>query len=89
MTDRYDPFVLAQIIGNAMADYYGESGHQPVAMNELHRALGNAVSAYLRQNDASLLKRYEDALHKLSKLGNGEYLGNSDGNIIAQNALNH
>ncbi|MHA1754659.1 MAG: hypothetical protein ACTSYR_03995 [Candidatus Odinarchaeia archaeon] len=30
---------------------------------------------------------YKDALEKLSKLGNGSARGNSDGNIIAQKAL--
>ena len=31
--------------------------------------------------------RYRDALEKLACLGNGDYYGNSDGNIIAQKAL--
>ncbi len=33
-------------------------------------------------------KRYKDALEKLSRLGNEPHLGNSDGNKIAQQALN-
>lgn len=32
---------------------------------------------------------YKDALERLSRLGNGDYLGNSDGNVIAQAALTH
>lgn len=35
-----------------------------------------------------LCHRYEIALEELARLGNGEYYGNSDGNIIAQQALN-
>ena len=33
-------------------------------------------------------KRYREALEKLARLGNGDKYGNSDGNIIAQDALN-
>ena len=33
-------------------------------------------------------KRYREALEKLARLGNGNKYGNSDGNIIAQDALN-
>ena len=31
--------------------------------------------------------RYKTALEKLARLGNGEHYGNSDGNVIAQQAL--
>ena len=53
---------------------YGHS-HTPIGLH-CHQA-------------AELLKRYEDALRKLSKLGNGELPGNSEGNVIAQDALNY
>ena len=32
-------------------------------------------------------KRYREALEKLARLGNGDELGNSDGNMIARVAL--
>lgn len=37
---------------------------------------------------AELLMRYEEALRKLARLGNGDLPGNSEGNLIAQAALN-
>jgi len=33
------------------------------------------------------LKRLREALDKLARLGNGDHYGNSDGNIMAQKAL--
>ena len=38
--------------------------------------------AILRERD-----RYRDALERLARLGNGNLPGNSDGNVIAQDAL--
>ncbi len=35
----------------------------------------------------STIKRYEEALEKLARLGNEPLLGNSDGNMIARKAL--
>ena len=34
-----------------------------------------------------LTAKYRDDLEQLAKLGNGDYYGNSDGNMIARNAL--
>lgn len=51
---------------------YGHS-HTPIGLH-LHEA-------------AALLKKYESALRKLAYLGNGDKLGNSHGNAIAQEAL--
>ena len=44
----------------------------------------------LAERDAlrAKVERMEKALHKLARLGNGDRLGNSEGNVIAQEALN-
>ena len=47
----------------------------------------NAIFKEESRKQYFLAERYREALEKLSKLGNGDQLGNSDGNRIAQQAL--
>jgi hypothetical protein len=44
---------------------------------------------YLRQLEDEIREnqRFREALENLARLGNGEHYGNSDGNVIAQKAL--
>jgi len=52
-----------------------------------------AIADYLLSQEAELTRlrgendRYRTALERLARLGNGQHLGNSDGNVIAQKAL--
>lgn len=57
---------------------------------EVYRSIGNPVSneiADLIQSLQADNERMRTALEKLAKLGNGDRYGNSDGNVIAQDAL--
>ena len=56
------------------------------ALEDLSRQVGNMRCENCDSKD-ELLKEMAEALEKLSRLGNEPYLGNSIGNLIAQEAL--
>ena len=68
-------------------EWFEQGGFETCAIKNIRRWSNEAVVSNCGQPILDRIKRLEDALERLSKLGNGDKLGNSDGNIIAQEAL--